>query len=122
MKGFSKAEKVEFVEYDQQKPSLRMENEANTLCGVHINAGCEIGVAEYQGIHKSSCRDGMLALAQFVVDQISRLFPNSLLDFRCLHLFKVQLVGKFSERNFSEWCSPTKVREVLKLHQEMKDL
>ncbi|XP_019051727.1 PREDICTED: glutamine--fructose-6-phosphate aminotransferase [isomerizing] 2 isoform X1 [Nelumbo nucifera] len=74
----------------------------NTHCGVHINAGCEIGVASTKAYTSQIVVMVMLALAigdDTISNQTRR---ESIID----GLFEL----------------PSKVREVLKLDQEMKDL
>ncbi|RVW40780.1 Glutamine--fructose-6-phosphate aminotransferase [isomerizing] 2 [Vitis vinifera] len=74
----------------------------NTHCGVHINAGCEIGVASTKAYTSQIVVMAMLALA--IGDDTSSSLGRreSIID------------GLFD--------LPNKVREVLKLDQEMKDL
>ncbi|XVF56389.1 hypothetical protein PTKIN_Ptkin06aG0116600 [Pterospermum kingtungense] len=74
----------------------------NTHCGVHINAGCEIGVASTKAYTSQIVVMAMLALAiggDTISNQERR---EAIID------------GLFD--------LPNKVREVLKLDQEMKDL
>ncbi|KAK4771056.1 hypothetical protein SAY87_031588 [Trapa incisa] len=73
-----------------------------THCGVHINAGCEIGVASTKAYTSQIVAMAMLALAiggDTISNQARR---DAIID------------GLFD--------LPNKVREVLKLDQEMKDL
>lgn len=74
----------------------------NTHCGVHINAGCEIGVASTKAYTSQIVVMAMLALA--IGDDTSSSLGRreSIID------------GLFD--------LPNKVRKVLKLDQEMKDL
>ncbi|XP_043693398.1 glutamine--fructose-6-phosphate aminotransferase [isomerizing] 2-like [Telopea speciosissima] len=74
----------------------------NTHCGIHINAGCEIGVASTKAYTSQIVVMAMLALAiggDTISNQARR---EAIID------------GLFD--------LPDKVREVLKLDQEMKDL
>ncbi|MBA0571661.1 hypothetical protein Golob_002041 [Gossypium lobatum] len=74
----------------------------NTHCGVHINAGCEIGVASTKAYTSQIVVMAMLALAiggDTITKQERR---EAIID------------GLFD--------LPNKIREVLKLDQEMKDL
>lgn len=74
----------------------------NTHCGVHINAGCEIGVASTKAYTSQIVVMAMLALAiggDTISNQARR---DAIID------------GLYD--------LPNKVREVLKLDQEMKDL
>ncbi|XVE62157.1 hypothetical protein DITRI_Ditri06bG0096000 [Diplodiscus trichospermus] len=74
----------------------------NTHCGVHINAGCEIGVASTKAYTSQIAVMAMLALAiggDTISNQERR---EAIID------------GLFD--------LPNKIREVLKLDQEMKDL
>ncbi|EXC23013.1 Glucosamine--fructose-6-phosphate aminotransferase [isomerizing] 2 [Morus notabilis] len=74
----------------------------NTHCGVHINAGCEIGVASTKAYTSQIVAMAMLALAiggDTISNQARR---DAIID------------GLYD--------LPNKVREVLKLDQEMKDL
>ncbi|XWS42966.1 hypothetical protein CRYUN_Cryun16bG0059300 [Craigia yunnanensis] len=74
----------------------------NTHCGVHINAGCEIGVASTKAYTSQIVVMAMLALAiggDAISNQERR---EAIID------------GLFD--------LPNKIREVLKLDQEMKDL
>ncbi|XWS77389.1 hypothetical protein CRYUN_Cryun01aG0257300 [Craigia yunnanensis] len=74
----------------------------NTHCGIHINAGCEIGVASTRAYTSQIVVMAMLALA-IGDDAISSLVrQEAIID------------GLFD--------LPNKVTEVLKLDQEMKDL
>ncbi|GAV75409.1 SIS domain-containing protein/GATase_6 domain-containing protein [Cephalotus follicularis] len=74
----------------------------NTHCGVHINAGCEIGVASTKAYTSQIVVMAMLALAIGDDTISSRTRRDAIID------------GLFD--------LPNKVREVLKLDQEMKDL
>ncbi|XP_022742033.1 glutamine--fructose-6-phosphate aminotransferase [isomerizing] 2-like isoform X2 [Durio zibethinus] len=74
----------------------------NTHCGIHINAGCEIGVASTKAYTSQIAVMAMLALAiggDTISNQERR---EAIID------------GLFD--------LPNKIREVLKLDQEMKDL
>ncbi|KAL5566715.1 hypothetical protein UlMin_029879 [Ulmus minor] len=74
----------------------------NTHCGVHINAGCEIGVASTKAYTSQIVVMAMLALA-IGSDTISNQARREAIIDGLIDL-------------------PNKVREVLKLDQEMKDL
>ncbi|MBA0781170.1 hypothetical protein Gotri_002121 [Gossypium trilobum] len=74
----------------------------NTHCGVHINAGCEIGVASTKAYTSQIVVMAMLALA-IGGDTISKQERREAI-----------IDGLFD--------LPNKIREVLKLDQEMKDL
>ncbi|XP_039013366.1 glutamine--fructose-6-phosphate aminotransferase [isomerizing] 2-like [Hibiscus syriacus] len=74
----------------------------NTHCGVHINAGCEIGVASTKAYTSQIAVMAMLALA-IGADTISKQERREAI-----------IDGLFD--------LPNKIREVLKLDQEMKDL
>ncbi|KAF8398173.1 hypothetical protein HHK36_017099 [Tetracentron sinense] len=74
----------------------------NTHCGVHINAGCEIGVASTKAYTSQIVVMAMVALAIGDDTISSQARRESIID------------GLFD--------LPNKVREVLKLDQEMKDL
>ncbi|KAK2990367.1 hypothetical protein RJ640_027647 [Escallonia rubra] len=74
----------------------------NTHCGVHINAGCEIGVASTKAYTSQIVVMAMLALAIGSDTISSQARRDAIID------------GLFD--------LPSKVREVLKLDQEMKDL
>ncbi|XVF22895.1 hypothetical protein REPUB_Repub12eG0210200 [Reevesia pubescens] len=74
----------------------------NTHCGIHINAGCEIGVASTKAYTSQIVVMAMLALAIGDDAISSRARREAIID------------GLFD--------LPNKVREVLKLDQEMKDL
>lgn len=74
----------------------------NTHCGVHINAGCEIGVASTKAYTSQIVVMAMLALA-IGDDAISSQARREAIIDGLIDL-------------------PNKVREVLKLDQEMKDL
>ncbi|KAF6163875.1 hypothetical protein GIB67_024730 [Kingdonia uniflora] len=74
----------------------------NTHCGVHINAGCEIGVASTKAYTSQIVVMAMLALAIGDDTISSRTRRDAIID------------GLYD--------LPNKVREVLKLDQEMKDL
>ncbi|XP_059651908.1 glutamine--fructose-6-phosphate aminotransferase [isomerizing] 1 [Cornus florida] len=74
----------------------------NTHCGVHINAGCEIGVASTKAYTSQIVVMAMLALAIGGDALSSQARREAIID------------GLFD--------LPNKVREVLKLDQEMKDL
>jgi glucosamine--fructose-6-phosphate aminotransferase (isomerizing) len=74
----------------------------NTHCGVHINAGCEIGVASTKAYTSQIVVMAMVALAIGDDAISSQARRESIID------------GLFD--------LPNKVREVLKLDQEMKDL
>lgn len=74
----------------------------NTHCGIHINAGCEIGVASTKAYTSQIVVMAMLALAIGDDTISSRARRDAIID------------GLFD--------LPNKVREVLKLDQEMKDL
>ncbi|KAL6562839.1 Glutamine--fructose-6-phosphate aminotransferase [isomerizing] 2 [Orobanche hederae] len=74
----------------------------NTHCGVHINAGCEIGVASTKAYTSQIVVMAMLALAIGNDTISSQARREAIID----GLFEL----------------PSKVREVLKLDQEMKDL
>ncbi|XVE74198.1 hypothetical protein DITRI_Ditri11bG0179600 [Diplodiscus trichospermus] len=74
----------------------------NTHCGIHINAGCEIGVASTKAYTSQIVVMVMLALAIGDDAISSRARREAIID------------GLFD--------LPNKVREVLKLDQEMKDL
>ncbi|PIA34588.1 hypothetical protein AQUCO_03700107v1 [Aquilegia coerulea] len=74
----------------------------NTHCGIHINAGCEIGVASTKAYTSQIVVMAMMALAigDDTISSLSR--REAIID------------GLFD--------LPNKVKEVLKLDQEMKDL
>ncbi|XP_021279851.1 glutamine--fructose-6-phosphate aminotransferase [isomerizing] 2-like [Herrania umbratica] len=74
----------------------------NTHCGIHINAGCEIGVASTKAYTSQIVVMAMLALAIGDDAISSQARREAIID--CL------------------FDLPNKVREVLKLDQEMKDL
>ncbi|KAL3832967.1 hypothetical protein ACJIZ3_007703 [Penstemon smallii] len=74
----------------------------NTHCGVHINAGCEIGVASTKAYTSQIVVMAMLALAIGSDTISSQARREAIID------------GLFD--------LPSKVREVLKLDQELKDL
>ncbi|KAK8509533.1 hypothetical protein V6N12_001623 [Hibiscus sabdariffa] len=74
----------------------------NTHCGIHINAGCEIGVASTKAYTSQIAVMAMLALAIGDDAISSQARREAIID------------GLFD--------LPNKVREVLKLDQEMKDL
>ncbi|KAL0464469.1 UNVERIFIED_CONTAM: Glutamine--fructose-6-phosphate aminotransferase [isomerizing] 2 [Sesamum latifolium] len=74
----------------------------NTHCGVHINAGCEIGVASTKAYTSQIVVMAMLALAIGDDTISSQARRGAIID------------GLFD--------LPKKVKEVLKLDQEMKDL
>ncbi|XP_057977515.1 glutamine--fructose-6-phosphate aminotransferase [isomerizing] 1 [Malania oleifera] len=74
----------------------------NTHCGVHINAGCEIGVASTKAYTSQIVVMAMLALAIGDDTISSQERREAIID------------GLFD--------LPNRVREVLKLDQEMKDL
>ncbi|KAL5708297.1 glutamine--fructose-6-phosphate transaminase (isomerizing) [Ranunculus cassubicifolius] len=74
----------------------------NTHCGVHINAGCEIGVASTKAYTSQIVVMAMLALAIGDDTISSQARREAIID------------GLFD--------LPNKVREVLKLDQKMKDL
>ncbi|XWS35545.1 hypothetical protein CRYUN_Cryun20dG0006200 [Craigia yunnanensis] len=74
----------------------------NTHCGIHINAGCEIGVASTKAYTSQIVVMAMLALAIGDDAISSQARREAIID------------GLFD--------LPNKVREVLKLDQEMKDL
>ncbi|XP_068659714.1 glutamine--fructose-6-phosphate aminotransferase [isomerizing] 1-like [Aristolochia californica] len=74
----------------------------NTHCGIHINAGCEIGVASTKAYTSQIVVMTMMALA-VGADTISSLARR-----------EAVIDGLFD--------LPNKVREVLKLDEEMKDL
>ncbi|KAI3448857.1 hypothetical protein Pfo_005522 [Paulownia fortunei] len=74
----------------------------NTHCGVHINAGCEIGVASTKAYTSQIVVMAMLALAIGDDTISSQARREATID------------GLFD--------LPSKVKEVLKLDQEMKDL
>ncbi|XWS32504.1 hypothetical protein CRYUN_Cryun23aG0164000 [Craigia yunnanensis] len=74
----------------------------NTHCGIHINAGCEIGVASTKAYTSQIVVMAMLALAIGDDAISSRVRREAIID------------GLFD--------LPNKVREVLKLDQEIKDL
>ncbi|KAF9587269.1 hypothetical protein IFM89_039516 [Coptis chinensis] len=74
----------------------------NTHCGIHINAGCEIGVASTKAYTSQIVVMAMLALAVGDDTISSQLRREAIID------------GLFD--------LPNKVKEVLKLDQEMKDL
>ncbi|KAA8515639.1 hypothetical protein F0562_018750 [Nyssa sinensis] len=74
----------------------------NTHCGVHINAGCEIGVASTKAYTSQIVVMAMLALAIGGDTISSESRREAIID----SLFDL----------------PNKVREVLKLDQEMKDI
>lgn len=74
----------------------------NTHCGVHINAGAEIGVASTKAYTSQIVVMAMLALAIGSDAMSSQIRREAIID----SLFEL----------------PSKVREALKLDQEMKDL
>ncbi|KAL3622552.1 Glutamine--fructose-6-phosphate aminotransferase [isomerizing] 2 [Castilleja foliolosa] len=74
----------------------------NTHCGVHINAGCEIGVASTKAYTSQIVVMAMLALAIGDDTISSQARREAIID------------GLFD--------LPSKVKEVLKLDQDMKDL
>lgn len=74
----------------------------NTHCGVHINAGCEIGVASTKAYTSQIVVMAMLALA---------IGDNTISN----QARREAIIGGLFDL-------PNKVREVLKLDQEMKDL
>lgn len=74
----------------------------NTHCGVHINAGCEIGVASTKAYTSQIVVMAMMALAIGDDTRSSQSRREAVID------------GLFD--------LPNKVREVLKLDDEMKDL
>ncbi|XP_051133262.1 glutamine--fructose-6-phosphate aminotransferase [isomerizing] 1-like isoform X2 [Andrographis paniculata] len=74
----------------------------NTHCGVHINAGCEIGVASTKAYTSQIVVMAMLALAIGDDTISSQARRDAIIDGLC--------------------ALPSKVKEVLKLDEEMKDL
>ncbi|OIV98786.1 hypothetical protein TanjilG_21808 [Lupinus angustifolius] len=100
-----------------------------THCGVHINAGAEIGVASTKAYTSQIVVMAMLALAIGGDTISSQARREAIVD----GLYDLPKIGIFANVGWLNWLDRTastkrskytnyKVKEVLKLDQEMKDL